>query len=688
VTIDQGAGFLTEVVPEAKAKGGATQAERVDPGRAERIRLVALAFLMLFVELALIRWAGSNVLHLSYFSNFVLLGSFLGIGIGFLRGTGRRNLFPFAPLALAGLVAFVRFFPVEVRVDENALLFFTTGDLASEGPAPWVTLPVIFVVVAAALACLAQGVARSFAKFEPLEAYRLDVVGSILGIAGFSAVSFTGAPPLVWGAIAAGLLLALHPPRRVIHLGLVVLPLVVMLVMLGAETFTAGNSWSPYYKVTVEGDDPAVISVNGVPHQIVHSADTGLFYDEVYDLLPPGPLGEVLIIGSGSGNDVAVALNQGAERIDAVEIDPRIHELGEELHPDQPYADPRVESHIGDGRAFLHRTDRTYDLILFALPDSITLVSGQSSLRLESYLFTQEAVEAVRDRLAPGGTFAMYNYYREPWLVDRLAGTVAEVFGNDPCVSVGDEVFASIAASNDPGSLQCEQRWTPLSADVPAPATDNHPFPYLRDRGLPGFYLVAIALILVASLIGVRSAGGPFRQMSPYVDLFCMGAAFLLLETKHVVQFALLFGTTWFVNALVFAGVLLSVLAAIEVARRWTPRRPGFLYGALAAAVAVAWIVPTHTLLGLAAAPRFAVAVALAFAPIFLANLIFAERFRDVSASTSAFGANLLGAMVGGVLEYFALVIGYRSLLFVVAALYGLAFLTGRKHLKALALRA
>ena len=48
--------------------------------------------------------------------------------------------------------------------------------------------------------------------------------------------------------------------------------------------------------------------------------------------------------------------------------------------------------------------------------------------------------------------------------------------------------------------------------------------------------------------------------MIRYTDLFCMGAAFLLLETKSVVQFALLFGTTWFVNALVFLGVLLSVL--------------------------------------------------------------------------------------------------------------------------------
>jgi hypothetical protein len=162
-----------------------------------------------------------------------------------------------------------------------------------------------------------------------------------------------------------------------------------------------------------------------------------------------------------------------------------------------------------------------------------------------------------------------------------------------------------------------------------------------------------------------------------------MGAAFLLLETKNLVQFALLFGTTWFVNALVFAGVLLSVLCAIEVSRRHTFRRPGRLYIALLVAVGVALAIPGSALLSLPVAPRFVAAVVLAFAPIFLANLVFAQRFRDVDASAAAFGANLLGAMVGGLVEYAALITGYRALLVLVAVLYGLAFLAGRRHLLA-----
>ena len=162
--------------------------------------------------------------------------------------------------------------------------------------------------------------------------------------------------------------------------------------------------------------------------------------------------------------------------------------------------------------------------------------------------------------------------------------------------------------------------------------------------------------------------------MRPYLDLFFMGAAFLLLETMNVVRFALWFGTTWFVNALVFFGILVAVLLAVEIARR--VRLPGtaFLYALLAISLGVAWLVPPSALLALAGPSRLLAATALAFLPVFLANLIFAARFRDTARSTVAFGANLLGAMLGGVLEYGALVIGYRNLLFAVAVLYGVAF--------------
>lgn len=277
----------------------------------------------------------------------------------------------------------------------------------------------------------------------------------------------------------------------------------------------------------------------------------------------------------------------------------------------------------------------------------------------------------------------MYNYY-ETWLVDRYANTLRAVYDTEPCVQVGrslgprQEVVLSMAKEGR--VTGCENFWQPASSGL-APSTDDYPFPYLAEREIPSFYLWMLGLILAASLLLVRAAAGPLRSMRPYADLFFMGGAFLLLETKNVVQFALLFGTTWLVNAAVFAGVLLSVLAAIEVARRVTLPRPVVLYGALLAALVAAWLIPPAALLSLPVIPRFFAGVAVAFAPIFLANLVFAQRFKAIGAATTAFGANLLGAMVGGALEYFALVTGFRFLLILVAVLYGLAFLAGRKHL-------
>ncbi len=211
--------------------------------------------------------------------------------------------------------------------------------------------------------------------------------------------------------------------------------------------------------------------------------------------------------------------------------------------------------------------------------------------------------------------------------------------------------------------------------EVPEPATDDHPFPYVQGRSVPSLYLWWLGAILLGSTVIVRVANGaPLRAMRGYADLFCMGAAFLLLEAKSVVQFALLFGTTWLVNSLVFAGILIAVMLAIEVARRARLPRPAVLYAALGLSLCVAWAIPPARLLGLAPAPRAVAGIVAAFAPVFLANLIFAQRFRDVGSSAVAFGANLLGAMLGGVLEYLAIVTGYRALLVPVAVLYALAY--------------
>ncbi len=101
------------------------------------------------------------------------------------------------------------------------------------------------------------------------------------------------------------------------------------------------------------------------------------------------PFEQVMVIGAGSGNDVAAVLRQGATHVDAVELlDPVINLEGRLHHPDQPYANPKVAIHLDDGRSFVRQTRQTYDLISYAVVDSLALHSSYSSIRLESFLFT------------------------------------------------------------------------------------------------------------------------------------------------------------------------------------------------------------------------------------------------------------------------------------------------------------
>ena len=521
---------------------------------------------------------------------------------------------------------------------------------------------------------------RSFRDLEALDAYRLDLLGSLSGIAAFTGLALLGAPPLVWGIVLVALFIALLGTARAVTFSCAVL-----IALFVVDLPSSNIMWSPYYRIVAtqfdlgQGETGLNVQVNGVPHQVARSVEGRLrddpLYGVAYDRVVHGAPGNVLVVGAGTGNDVALALAKGATHVDAVEIDPKILDLGRRLHPDRPYDDPRVTTHVDDGRAFLARTNNRYDLVLFALPDSLALVTGSGAVRLESYLFTREAMVSVRRHLTERGGFAMYNFYREQWLVDRYAGTVASAFGHEPCV---DEVQreagqAVISVALDGTNQRCARAFAYTTRI--APATDDRPFPYFRGGALPTLYLPALASILLASFVSVRLVAGPFGAMRGYVDLFFMGAAFLLLETKSITTFALLFGTTWTVNAIVFAGVLIAVLLAVETTRRVrTPSLP-VLYVGIAAALALAYVIPNASLLALSVSPRLIAATALAFAPIYLANLAFAKRFSTTDNAPEAFGVNVLGAMVGGCIEYVALLIGFRSLLLVAGLLYLAAFM-------------
>jgi hypothetical protein len=656
--------------------------------RKEQLRLVFASFLMLFVELALIRWVTANNVYVTKATNFILLASFLGIGVGFLNAKAARDFLRWTPVALLALVGFVLAFPVVLSTLSGPHPYRGLGG-ASALPQP-VSLATVFLLTVAVMAGLGQGVARIFIGFRPLAAYRLDIAGSLAGIAVFSGLAFLDLPPVAWGAIAAaGLVLLLAPRVRWWQ----AVAVAAAVSLLGLESATPHQEWSPYNKLAFhehgdKGGPALYVSANNIPYQAARSLSAMRvvkpFYFYPYRHVTRASLGNVLIIGAGTGNDAAVALSEGARHVDAVEIDPLLLQLGR-THPNHPFQNSRLTTHTADGREYLQDTSRKYNLVLFALPDSLTALAGQSAIRLESYLLTAQSVAAARAHLAPGGTFAMYNYYA-PFLLNRYASTIEDVFHRTPCSEVGPPLggrrLVVLTVRPDGPVPNCQSFWHGKRI---SPATDDHPFPYLPTSTIPAPYLWMLGIILAASLLLVRIGGGSLRRMRGYADLGLMGAAFLLLETKNVVQFALLFGTTWFVNSLVFAGVLLAVYLAVETANRLRLPPPAVLYALLIAALALAWVVPQESLLDLPVIARFLAGSALAFAPIFFANLIFAQRFSDVETSATAFAVNLFGAMVGGTLEYLALITGYRFLLIVIGALYGLAFVAGRLRRRAVA---
>jgi spermine/spermidine synthase len=685
---------VTNATPPAAVTWLATQiAPPVSPLARPAVRLFLTSAVILFVELVLIRWIPANVTYVGFFRNFLLMASFVGIGAGILFGRDQTR-FPLSPFALVllGVTALVGMNTLEVEIPTAGEVFFGLGDVAaSNGADPgFLVLSLIVVLTSICMAALALPLGRLLTSLPPLRAYAIDITGSMTGIAAYVLMAALGTAPVVWFAVGAGVLALLALGAGLTRWSIVSGGMLVGVLLLSVVQQPPRTGWSPYYRISehdTRGGGLALF-VNGIPHQGLWPVDDPPpqdFYGQVYRWFPERSYEDVLIVGAGSGSDVAVALAHGAGHVDAVEIDAYLQDIGIQKHPDRPYSDPRVTRTVDDGRAFLRRSTDKYDLVIFALPDSLTLVSTSANIRLESFLFTREAFSSVRDHLADDGMFVVYNYYREPWLVAKIERMLKDAFGGNAIVrlypggSGGAATFAAgpaIDALN--GAAPPGDAVDVVSAEAPAAtATDDWPFLYLLEPSLPNHYLIALALVLgwFALLVGRAShvSRTPLRRFSPH--FFVLGVAFLLLETRSIVTFSLLFGSTWLVNALVFFAVLASVLFAILVASRLPAQRPTVLYVALFASIAIAYLLPPASLLIEPVWLRYAVAGMLAFAPVFFANLVFSYSFRDTRTADMAFASNLLGAAVGGAIEYIALVTGYQALLLLVAALYAGAWL-------------
>jgi SAM-dependent methyltransferase len=654
----------------------------------KNIELIAFSAAALYLELAIIRFTAAEVLYLGYFSNFILISSFVGLGLGFLSKKEINILDEGMPFFFLFLFSIVLVSEFDVSILKNHFGLFFFGNLQGRAGLPGALLLVIlFTTTVFVFAGIGRRIAVAFKKFTPLKAYSLDITGSLLGIVIFTLQSYVASGPIIW-IITGGLFLSIgyitsaddHSLKKLCN---VIVASICVIVLIQSASSGVKTIWSSYQKLEfVEGqqNQPGVVYANGIMHQFLHPVETtaNSYYDAPYTLL--NDLGrrhdDVLIVGAGAGTDVGVALLHGSKNIDAVEIDKRIVEIGKKFHPNHPYSDPRVKLHIEDGRQFLKTNDKKYDLIVFALPDSLMRLSAMSSVRLESFLFTLEAFADVKNRLKEDGVFVMYNQYRWPWLVNKLSAGLYDVFGTNPLQGVYNDTTVLAVGRGIEGEAVSNDGFKRL-------ATDDWPFVYMQEPGIHWLYIGMIAMFMTTAIVGVFLLGPTGTLRRPEYGFFFMGMAFLLLETKSLVFFSLLFGTTWIVNSLAFTGILISVLLANLIVQYCNIQAKKNLFVGLFVCLFIAYFVPPAIFLEIESLfVRYLLAIALVFSPIFFANLIFSREFKDSEESTRAFGWNLLGAVAGGGLEYFSLLIGFKNLLWIVALCYILVALATHKGRK------
>ncbi len=683
-------------------------------------RLFLVSLLLLLLELANIRWLSGYVPMVAYFANTVLISTFFGFGLGCLRaprGGETPALYRAIPLVLLALfLSALVLGQAAISLSDDAGEFTwantpgATVDLFGglhdavnavlgylqkgvlEISANRRFLPVSVVVIfffffnAVVFYPVGLELGRAFAQLPPIRAYTVNVAGSVAGVLLMMAYSRFSLPPFVWYGTAF-LLWALTggcDRRRWLVTALLPLALVMMV--------DSNVLWSPYSKIRIDNMSrapgerkPFSIAVGEHFHQSAldfsghPDLDTRPPIVSNYDLpflLPDVRSDRVLIIGAGTGNDVAGAVRAGARSITAVEIDPVIYSLGRDHHPEDPYGRGPVEVVIQDGRQYLESGSDLFDVIIYGLVDSHGLFSTYSSVRLESFLYTLEGISAGARRLKPGGYLVLSFAAIHPWMKHRIVTLVKRVFG-DAALYVNRSAFMVVAGTDlsklPPGEFLGFQRAETEGGDLVP--TDDWPFLYLEHRSVPRHSLVYAAVILLVCWLFTRAGRGDRKMAWPF---FLFGAAFLMLETVAVTRLAILFGTTWAVNSFVFATILAAILAANALVERRLVSGRLLPAAGLFASLLLLYLLPQSTYLGHSLLAGQVAACLLWGLPIFCAALLYARMMDRVKDAPAALGANLLGAVTGGFLEYASMAAGFSALLFAAIAIYAVALFLDR----------
>jgi SAM-dependent methyltransferase len=684
-------------------------------------RLGLASLLSLFLEMLMIRWVAAEVSAFAYFKNVVLIGCFLGFGLGCYFSRRTVNLLAFVfPVCL--LVALIKLPWPALRLVIQEIPFFIAptsevflwgvptmpaGSFASTAAILLIVL--LFALVAFVFVPLGQLVGWSLeSSGNGIVAYTVNVLASLAGILLYTLLCFAYQPPPVWFAfsgVIASLLFWKAPVLR--WTSAAAFLLCVGLAALGPDK-PSRELWSPYQRITLspnpDEQHPITydLSTNDSWHQkiINLSPEFTAIHPELFQAVPVSwnaynipyhfyaSPPSVLVLGAGTGNDVAAAIRNGAGRVVAVEIDPLILKIGRELHFEKPYQSPRVQVVVDDARSYIQNSHEKFDVIVFSLLDSHTTTSYYSNIRIDNYVYTQEAFLAARRLLNPDGIFIVKFWVSTPWIASRLHGLVETVFDQPPVdVSALNSFYTSTGRFFIAGSQErIRQAMTDPSLRhylLGSPAaqstgvrltTDDWPYFYQRDRGLTlSFGLLSVVLVLFCWQL-LRRTGMALASLRWH--FFFLGAGFMLLEAQIVSKMALLFGTTWLVNSVVVGGLLLLIVAANILVQKF-PRCPyPVAYAGVFASLAVAYFVPLEKFFFSSIWLKGVSAIAVLCLPVFFAGIIFIRSFAQANFAGEALGSNLFGALIGGLLESMSYWTGIRSLLLLAAGLYCISWLS------------
>ncbi len=667
--------------------------------RSPRIQLFLATFGVLALELSLIRWSGQQIRVFAYFNNLVLITAFGGLGLGIIVGPRRAKLygllFPTLVLLTSVLAFSTQLGLMYLSFPDSTVALWGADTLKADETfaANMGLLLGLMAAMAGTFFFAGTKVGSLFAELPTLVAYHWDLSGSLAGVLAVVLLSSLSMPPAASFAIALIALAWLHPRAWTFGSGVVITALVWW------SGF--GASFSPYNRIDVikSRDAPAAwtLAANRDSHQTfldlsdearkapglspeaaAQIRKVGESYDAPYRITERR--GRALIGGAGTGNDVAAALRNGFAHVTAVEIDPVIAEIGRELHPERPYADPRVRLVITDARNWIERNrGDPYDVVAFGLLDSHSMFSSLSTLRLDNYVYTVEALRASWELVDEGGVLALtFCTYRSDFIGDRIVRNLQLATGLSPIevpFAGGSRMF--IVPRNVPPERLAHLRPLaprPTATDI-KPSTDDFPFLYLRPGVVPRGYIAVLFAITILATVSARIAVGPqlFRPTGIDAALFCFGAAFLLIETKGVTDLSLLFGSTWIVNAAVFTGVLVLALLANTWVSRRSPRSTPLLFAVLLAAIAASVVIRPAHLLGFGYPISGWVGALLNALPVFFAGLLFSRLLSRSANPTRSLGLNLVGAIFGGCLEYLNMAFGLRFISMMAFAIYAIA---------------